>query len=178
MRTKNHKLKPNIVLIGYRGTGKSVTGKILAERLNMNFLSTDKLIIDEMGMSIAEAVQRFGWNKFRDVESKIVKQVSIFKNCVIDCGGGIVENYENIKHLKKKGNVILLEADIKNIIDRIKADTSRPPLKEGLSLEEEVGQMLKRRNEKYRRAADYTVNTSNIDTEGVVSKIFADFLSI
>lgn len=60
----------NIVLIGYRGTGKSVVGKILADRLDMAYEGMDANIVQRAGMPIPQIVKNFGWPKFRDIETE------------------------------------------------------------------------------------------------------------
>ena len=59
----------NIVLIGYRGTGKSVVGKLVARRLGMQCVSMDARIVEKAGMSIPEIVETHDWPTFRDLES-------------------------------------------------------------------------------------------------------------
>lgn len=79
----------NIVLIGYRGTGKSVISRILADTLHCHRYSFDEEVIRQVGKSISEIVEQNGWSKFREVEREVVKRVSFeARNSVIDCGGG------------------------------------------------------------------------------------------
>jgi shikimate kinase len=64
----------NIVLIGYRGTGKSVVGELLAARLRMQCIGMDAEIVKRAGMSIPEIVEKHGWQKFRDIESEEARE--------------------------------------------------------------------------------------------------------
>lgn len=163
----------NIVLLGYRGTGKTSVGKKLAEKLDRRFTGTDELIIKKAGMSIPKIVDNYGWDVFRNIESEVVKEVSKKDNWIIDTGGGVVLRRINVKNLKKKGMLILLKADIKTIINRIKHDKERPSLSGRKSFIEEVEEVLKQRSKKYEEAADYTIDTTILTIDQVTYRIIA-----
>ena len=136
----------NIVLIGYRGTGKSVISKILADTLHCHRYSLDEEIIRQTGKSISEMVEQEGWSRFRDVEREVVKRVSSeAQNSVIDCGGGVIIDERNTVDLKKNSKIVLLTSSLEKIIQRISVDSTRPPLKEGLSFKEEHHQIFNER---------------------------------
>ena len=81
----------NIILLGYRGTGKSVISRLLARQLKCPLFSLDSMIEEAVGIPIPEIVSMWGWARFREIESKIVEQaVEEAKDAVIDCGGGVV----------------------------------------------------------------------------------------
>jgi shikimate kinase len=92
----------NIVLIGYRGTGKSVVGKLVAEALGMKCISIDARIVEKAGMSIPDIVEKYGWTVFRDMESEVARELANVDNIVIDSGGGVIERPENIDTLLVK----------------------------------------------------------------------------
>ncbi|MEK9628187.1 MAG: shikimate kinase [Nitrospinota bacterium] len=166
----------NIVLLGYRGTGKSVISKILSERLRMRLFKIDKMITESAGKSIPEIVEQDGWESFRKLESKIVADVSNkAKNCIIDCGGGVVLNKENIVNLKREGICVVLTASLETILKRIRHDPNRPSFGDGLSFEEEQKKNIAEREEKYRAAADFTCDTSDRRPGETVREI-TDFL--
>ena len=81
----------NIVLIGYRGTGKSVVATILSKALQMKHIGMDAEIVKQAGMSIPEIVDKFGWAKFRDMETEVAVRVSQLDNIIVDSGGGVIE---------------------------------------------------------------------------------------
>lgn len=152
----------NIVMLGYRGTGKSVISKILSEELRKRLYRIDDLIVKSAGKSIPEIVEEEGWLSFRKLESDIVARVTgEAKNSIIDCGGGVILNDNNIALLKNDGKCVLLTASLATIIRRIKKDRNRPSLEEGLSFEEEQKKILADRNEKYQASADFVCDTSN-----------------
>lgn len=160
----------NIVLIGYRGTGKSSVGKFLAEKLDKKYVSTDNLIKEKKSMSIKEIVGKYGWKKFRQLENEAVRVLREADNCVIDTGGGIILNDENVKILKKNGILVLLKADSEVIAARIKDSKDMPSLT-GKPIADEIDEVLEQRKEKYNKAADFTVNTANLSIEAVCNKI-------
>ena len=131
----------NIILLGYRGTGKSVLGKILSHKLKRRLYRIDGLIVASAGQPIPEIVEQGGWTHFREIESRIVKEVSeSAENSIIDCAGGVVLDPENIKNLKRRGKVVLLTASLSTILKRLRGDSRRPSLKPGLTFEEEQKQ--------------------------------------
>ena len=166
----------NIVMLGYRGTGKSVISKKLSHKLRRKLYKIDDLISRSCGKSIPEIVDQDGWEFFRKKESDIVAEVSSqAKKSIIDCGGGVVLNDANIDNLKKEGVCIVLTANLETIIKRIKHDQNRPPLEVSVSFEEEQKKILKEREQKYHAAADYICNTSNRRPVETVQEI-TDFL--
>ncbi len=154
----------NIALIGFRGTGKTTIAKLLARKLDKKMISTDEEIVKKTRMPIAKFVKKYGWNKFREVESDVVEYVSDFDECVFDTGGGIVMRNENIINLKKNALIVLLTADIKTITNRLKNSKDRPALTNKSYLDE-IKDVLKEREARYKRAADYTIDTSRLTPE-------------
>lgn len=161
----------NIVLIGYRGTGKSHVGRLLADRLSFPYVSIDKAIVLRAGMSIPEIVSNFGWPAFRDREALEVKEISVWDSIVIDTGGGVVERPENIESLRENGCIIWLKASVDTIVSRIEAGTDRPALTTGKSFTEEVAEVLARRIPLYRSAAMYEIDTDGVAPEEIAAQI-------
>jgi len=161
----------NIVLIGYRGTGKSTVADLLSSRLNWPTYNMDKAIVEEAGVSIPQIVENRGWNFFRDLESRIARQASTQDRTVIDAGGGVVIRSENITMLRQNSVVIWLKAPPKTIADRIKEDTGRPSLTGTKSFIEEIEEVLSERAPKYHEAADLEIETSHLSPEAVTDTI-------
>ena len=161
----------NIVLIGYRGTGKSVIGAILAKRLGIRCIAMDEEIANKAGISIPEIVDQFGWPGFRDRESALARDLARLDNIIIDTGGGIIERPENIEVLQKNGCVIWLKASVEIIVARIQGGTGRPALILGKTFTEEVAEVLERRTPGYRSAAHYEIVTDNVTSEQIVDTI-------
>jgi len=170
------KKSTNVILIGYRGTGKSTIGKILAAKTGRTYVSTDQRIVEKAGMSIPQIVEKQGWTHFRDVESEVAAEVCGLSNHVIDTGGGIILREENVQRLKECGRLILLTASLETIVSRIQADPNRPPLKEGMTFLEEQKKVLEERNPIYRSIAELTVDTSKESIDSCVG-VIVDCLS-
>jgi len=163
----------NLVLIGYRGTGKSAVAALLAQRLGMTAIGMDALIVEKAGMPIPEIVAKHGWPHFRDLESEETRAVAEKNNCVVDTGGGVIERIENVNVLRKSGFVVWLQASTPVIVARIQGGTQRPALTSGKSFTEEVAEVLERRTPKYQAAAHATVDTDHLTPTQVADRIIA-----
>jgi shikimate kinase len=161
----------NIVLIGYRGTGKSHVGRLVAEKLSFPYISVDKAIVLRAGMSISEIVSQFSWQGFRDRESLEVREISVWDSIVIDTGGGVVERPENIEALRENGCLIWLKASVPTIVSRIEGGSDRPPLTDGKSFTEEVAEVLERRFPLYSNAAMHEIDTDGLAPEEIADQI-------
>jgi shikimate kinase len=161
----------NIVLIGYRGTGKTAVGALVAERLAMRYVGMDQSIVDRAGMSIPQIVERRGWPGFRDLESAVARELAGLDGAVIDTGGGIIERPENIEALRANACIIWLKASVETIVSRIEAGTQRPSLTGGKSFTEEVAEVLGRRSPMYQRAAQHEIDTDQLAAEDVADRV-------
>ena len=161
----------NIVLIGYRGTGKSVVGELLAARLRMPCIDMDAEIVKRAGMSIPEIVKKYGWQKFRDIESEEALELAGLDNIVIDTGGGVIERPENIEVIKTNSRIFWLKASVNTIVSRIQGGTERPALTAGKIFTEEVMEVLERRIPKYKSASQYEIDTDGLTPEQVADRI-------
>jgi shikimate kinase len=161
----------NIVLIGYRGVGKSQVGTVLAERLSFPYISTDRAIVSRAGMSIPEIVDLYGWPGFRDRETLEVREISGWDNIIIDTGGGVVEREENIELLRENGCMFWLKASVATIVARIEGAVDRPALTAGKSFTEEVAEVLERRTPLYRAAAMYEIDTDERTPDDIATEI-------
>jgi len=161
----------NIVLIGYRGTGKSVVGSLLAERLGMEYVGMDAAIVRRAGMSIPEIVEKHGWPHFRDLESAEARELAGRDMLVIDTGGGVIERPENIQALQRNACIIWLKASVITIVARIQEGTERPALTSGKTFTEEVAEVLERRTPLYESAAHYQIDTDHLTPEQITDRI-------
>lgn len=166
----------NIVLIGYRGAGKSTVGAKLAIRMGKGFVDTDLLVEERQGASIRDIVESYGWGHFRAVEKGIIEEVSHRDDLIIAPGGGAVLDPENVGSLRENGLMIWLKADREILCQRIGRDArtvgSRPTLA-GKGVMEEFGEVMAIRNPFYERAADAEIDTSGMDLEEVVEAALA-----
>jgi shikimate kinase len=160
-----------IVLIGYRGTGKSVVGQLLATRLGMPCIGMDARIVEKAGTSIPEIVSKYGWQGFRDLESEEARELARRDGVIVDTGGGVIERAENIEALEKNSLIIWLKASVDTIVSRIQGGTERPALISGKTFTEEVAEVLERRMPKYKAAAHYEVDTDELTAEQVADRV-------
>ncbi|WP_455244714.1 shikimate kinase [Petrachloros mirabilis] len=165
----------NLVLIGYRGTGKSTVGKVLAKRLGRELVSTDKEIVKRAGRSIPEIVQEKGWEYFRDLESDVCRELAGRDNLVIDTGGGAILRQGNVEVLKRNGTLFWLTASVDTIASRIGGDTQRPSLTGEKSFIEEIEDVLRERTPKYQAAADHVLSTDGRSIQQLASTLLELF---
>jgi len=165
----------NLVLIGYRGTGKSTVGRMLASRLKRRLISTDAEIVRRAGESIPDIVKRVGWDGFRDLESKVLHELSEQDNLIIDTGGGAILRPENAEALRRGGRLFWLTATVDTIRRRIRADTQRPSLTGTKSFLEEITEVLAEREPKYRAAAHEIVPTDDRTAPDIAQAILERF---
>ncbi|MCS7230599.1 MAG: shikimate kinase [Elusimicrobiota bacterium] len=160
----------NIVLTGFMCTGKTSVGMKLKEILNYDYYDTDELIQNKMGLTISEIFRIFGESYFRDIESKIVKEVSKNDKSIISTGGGVVLRKENMENLRKNGIIINLSAKPETIYERLKKQPGIRPLLDKPNPLQEIRKLLKQR-EKYYQDCDFQIQTDNISVEKVAYKI-------
>jgi shikimate kinase len=161
----------NIVLVGYRGTGKSTVGRLLAARLGRELVSTDAEIVKRAQRSIPEIVAQKGWEHFRDLESDICREFASRDQLVIDTGGGAILRVQNVEALKKNGTVFWLTASVETIAKRIGSNNQRPSLTGTKSFVDEIQDVLRERTPKYQAAADHRIATDNRSVNQLVETI-------
>ncbi len=161
----------NLVLIGYRGTGKSTVARLLGERLGMEVVSLDDEVVRAAGASIPAIVAEHGWPHFRDLEATVTKRVAARTNVVIDAGGGVILRDENVQSLRQGGTLFWLQASVPTIVARIERGTDRPALIAGKSFTEEVEDVLRERTPRYTAAAHYTIDSDTLTPAAAAAEI-------
>jgi len=161
----------NLVLIGYRGTGKTAIAELLATALGLPCLCLDQLLISRFGKPIPEFVGEKGWDAFRDEETALVSEVAVRDGLVIDCGGGVVVRPVNITTLKRNGRLVWLKARPETIRTRLRGDYSRPSLSGTKSFLDEVTEILAQRTPLYQAAADWAIDTDELAIPELVKNI-------
>jgi shikimate kinase len=163
----------NIVLVGYRGTGKSAVAELLAQQCGLRVVHLDAEIESKAGKTIPQIVAERGWPGFRDLEEEVVQAFASQDGLVIDCGGGVVEREGNFDCLRQAGPVIWLQASPATIVTRIGGDDQRPSLTGTKSFTDEVVEVLERRTPLYKRMAHAAVNTDVLDIGQVADEVRA-----
>ena len=161
----------NIVLVGYRGTGKTAVARMLAEQLGLRVVHLDAEIQRKAEKSIPEIVEERGWPGFRDLEEEVVRTFACQDGQVIDCGGGVIEREANFQRLRSAGPVVWLQASPATIVQRIGQDDQRPSLTGTKSFTDEVVEVLSRRRPLYRRIAHVAVETDDRQIAEVAAEV-------
>lgn len=160
----------SIVLIGYRGCGKTSIGKKLADRLWQPFVDTDDLVVKKAGKNILEIFQQDGEEKFRQIEAEAIKDAAKLEEHVIALGGGGATRQENVKVLRDAGHkLIYLRCEPAELFRRIQMDpntgTSRPALtKQGGGIEE-IQAVMAEREPAYRAAAQAELDVTHLSVD-------------
>lgn len=158
----------NIAFIGMMGSGKTVTSRLVAEKLGMNFIDIDDCLVARMGMPISVAFITLGEKIFRDYEHDVMCEVVWQDNFVISCGGGIPLHKRNMDLIDKFIKV-RLTASPEEIYNRTKDDFSRPLLKDNSP--KKIAEIIVEREEVYSKYADITVNTDGKTIEQVADEV-------
>lgn len=158
-------------LVGYRGTGKSTVGRILAERLGWSFHDTDATLESRHGRPVAAIFRDQGEPAFRDLESAILAELTDGPPRVVATGGGIVVRPANRPALRRLGLVVWLTADPSRIADRIGAEAHLRPALTAAGTLAEIADVLALRSPWYREVADLEIATDGLDPEQVAGAI-------
>lgn len=169
----------NIILIGYRATGKSSVGELLARRLDLPVVDTDQLIEERAGKSIVRIFAEDGEPAFRDLEEAIVAEL-LRQNggMILSTGGGVPLRESSRKRLKAGGIVFWLTASRETIYYRMNQDESndsRRPRLTDLTPLVEIETVLEKRNPLYLATARFVIPTDEKSTEEIADEIIDKF---
>jgi shikimate kinase len=166
---------PLIFLIGYRGSGKTTVGRLLADRLGWAFIDADALLEERHRQTIREIFAAEGEAGFRDKEAGLLTDLCSRANTVIATGGGIVLRTENRSRLKSSGFVVWLRAEPAELWERMQADPSTAARRPALSVGglAEVEQLLAVREPLYRACADAEIAVDRVSPEQAADAILA-----
>ncbi len=163
-----------ILLTGFRATGKSLVGRLLADRLGLVFLDTDALICRRIGCSVADFVAEYGWDRFREVEERVLMKLCRQEGVVIATGGGAVQHGSAWQSLRRQSASVWLRAEERTIQQRLASDMhseqQRPSLT-GLNSDHEITLLLSERNPIYRSGSDFFVQTDGCSPSELVEEI-------
>lgn len=151
----------NIVLIGMPGSGKSTVGKILAQKLNREFIDTDEEIVKKDGLSVTEIFKQSGEDYFRQIETEVTKDVGKFLGKVIATGGGTIMREENRNALVQNGTIIWLKRNLTEL-----ATDGRPLSKDEVAIKE----LYNARKSTYESFADYQIDVAD-DADATAERV-------
>jgi len=164
------RLPARVVLTGFRATGKSLVGSLLANQIGYRFIDTDEELVTTIQCSVAAFVREHGWSAFRELEKELLTRLAWMNHIVIATGGGAVLHRQEWQDLRKESLVIWLQADARTIRDRLRTDTAshtqRPPLTGGSKFDE-VEAILADRGPSYRKGSDIAIDTTGKSPEEI-----------
>lgn len=163
----------SVGLIGYRGSGKTTIGKRLADRLWQPFIDTDDLVIKKAGKSIKEIFEQDGEQRFRDLETEVVREVCTQPETVIAFGGGALDRDENREAIKQAGlRLVYFKCEPAELLKRIQNDpetaANRPALSNLGGSIEEIESVLARREPIWRSIAAAELEVTYLTPEDAV----------
>lgn len=160
----------NLYLVGMMGSGKSVTGRKLAEMMRYPFVDLDDCLQKKMQRTISDIFSKDGEAFFRLQEAAVLQEVSAVKPQVVSTGGGVVLNPGNIRRMRETGTVIYLETSLEALWQRVRNRDERPLLKTQ-NPRETLSQLLESRRGIYEKESNLKVNTDGQTAEAVAEQI-------
>jgi shikimate kinase len=162
-----------VVLLGYRGSGKTTVGRKLADRFWQKFVDTDDLVVASAGKSIREIFEQDGEDHFRELEIRAVREAVGRPDHVIALGGGAVTREENRSLLKSlELSRIYMKCEPAVLVQRIQADANtaanRPDLTNLGGGIEEVTKLLSIREPLYREVMTKELEVTNLSIDEAV----------
>lgn len=168
-----------IFLIGFMGCGKSTLGRALGDATGLQFIDLDSYIERRFHASVREIFDRDGESGFRDLEHRMLAEVSQFEDVIVACGGGTPCHFNNIDLMNNAGTVVWLQASMQKLLDRLKLGRMRRPLIARLSdpeLEEYIRTALDARTPAYSKAL-HTFCADHLDDAESIERSTANFIS-
>ncbi len=164
----------NIYLIGMMGSGKSTVGKLLAKKMKMPFVDLDHYIEVKNNKSISDIFKENGESHFRILESKALRHMEDF-TVIVACSGGIVLSEENRKFLNASGKVVMLQASLNELANRLHNAIDRPLLQNKERVQE-LTKIWNKRKDHYLSTAHLSVDADQTP-EAVSSQIIQQIQS-
>jgi shikimate kinase len=168
-----------LALIGYRGTGKSTVGRILADRLSRTFLDADLEIEARAGQSIRALFRDHGEACFRDWEERTLQElIERFPSAIIATGGGAVLRESNRRRIHEFGFVVWLTALPRELARRLESASGATPSRPALTpmgTIDEIEQVLAERKPLYEILADMVVETGGRTPDQVASAVLSSW---
>lgn len=162
-----------IYFTGFSGTGKSMIGKMLASRKELEYLDIDDRVEKKENKSIVDIFRENGEEYFRSVENYVLNN-EIKQGSIVSLGGGIIQSIDNRHYIKRTGRVIYLRAKATTIYKNLKEEyAKRPLLKDNFSVFT-IEKLLTERKPYYEELANFTID---IDDKKV-NEVFKEALAI
>ncbi|AQP52793.1 hypothetical protein CBF34_07340 [Vagococcus penaei] len=159
-----------ICLIGFMGVGKTTIGRRLAQQLELPFIDLDRVIEEELNLTIPEIFTTYGEDYFRQLESQLLVKY-ITTNCVLATGGGIVINEQNRMQLKQANWVFYLQGDVSLLHQRLKNDRKqRRPLAQEKNFTE-LERLFNSRRSWYHESSTNIIKVDGLSVLNIVKRL-------
>lgn len=170
--------KPNVILVGLPGSGKTSIGRAAAKALHWPFIDFDTEIEHRQHASVAQIFERYGEQRFRELEQELTRELVTCKGTIMSAGGGWVTNRESVALLRQTGRIIYLRATPELLIARLATARVRRPLLEGDSPLEVLSRLYEARRPLYEEA-DLVIDTEVFDRKQLIEQVrgYADAVS-
>ena len=162
----------NLYLVGMMGSGKSVTGKKLAEYLGYSFLDLDEYIQQKAQRKITEIFEKDGEDFFRDLEASALVEAARGESRVVATGGGTILRSGNVERMKTTGKIVFLDTSVEYFWERVKYKKDRTLLKDA-SPREKLMRIYADRMPIYKRVSDVSINTDGETADTAARKIIS-----
>jgi shikimate kinase len=166
-------MRNNIVFIGFMGSGKTSIGRLVAQRLGFQFVDTDAVIVERVGMPVVEIFAKHGEPWFREQETAVLRSFGIHHRAVISTGGGIVLRPENRELLHELGFVVWLTASEDVIFERVSRNKKRPLLQTA-NPRATVHELLEQRRPLYEKTAQFTVDSTHLTHDAAADAVIVE----
>jgi shikimate kinase len=166
-------LSPNVILVGFMGSGKTSTGLALAGRLGFRFVDMDGIIEEREGMTVSGVFHSRGEPYFREKERALVEEVARGSRQVVATGGGAWMNETNRQCLMKNGWCVWLKVSSQQAWERIRKNIEdRPLLASSDNPLKTIGELLGAREPSYASTHD------RVETDGLTPEAVAELILI
>jgi len=159
-----------LVLVGLPGSGKTTVGRQLARRLAIPFVDSDHAIEDRLGCSVREYFEREGEDRFRDIESEVIRDICRNHTGVLSTGGGAVLRAENRQYMRERGHVFYLRSSPEEVFRRLRYDQNRPLLQVADPMAR-LRDLFETRDPVYKEAAHFVIETNRPSVSALVNMI-------
>ncbi|HEX6574890.1 MAG TPA: shikimate kinase [Gemmatimonadaceae bacterium] len=162
--------KPNIILVGLSGSGKTVIGRAAARQLHWPFIDFDTEIEHRQHMSVPQIFERFGEAHFRGLEQDFTRELVTCSGTIMSAGGGWITNRESVALLRPTGRIIYLRAAPSTLVARLATARVRRPLLEVPDPLDRLTRMLEERRSLYEEA-DLVIDTEVFDRKQLIEQV-------
>lgn len=159
-----------MALVGMPGSGKSTVGRQLARQLNLQFVDSDHVIEQRLGMPIRDWFAQHGEEAFRDTEQAVIDELSQLDGAILATGGGTVLRPSNRNALHSRCHVFYLRSSPDELFRRLRHDTHRPLLQVQDPLKK-LRDLYRERDPLYRRTAHFVIEAARPSVQALTSMV-------